>query len=349
MTEPAPVRVAVVADTSLQRYVLQQLLNKHGYRVVLNSAPQQLTTEHLQACKTDLWLYDTECSNDVAGHALEYFLTAPSAPVLFGEGFAPERNSVDYQRWERSLLKKIVQLTQYLAQQNTLNLIVARPMQKPVPLPQPSVKYQLQSDQPAKRVWLLAASLGGPQAVKEFLDVLPAGLAVGFIYAQHIDPSFESNLPQAVGRHSQWPVRLLHEHHCVREGEVVIVPVSQVLDFADNSRLLKLDALWEGLYSPSIEHMMRNLARHYGPHCGVIVFSGMGEDGCVAAEYVLQQGAQVWTQSAESCVCSSMPDSVAQAGYSLISASPQGLANELVQYMLKTSMHNNDDIKRTES
>ena len=347
MTEPAAVRVAVVADTSLQRHVLHQLLNKHGDRVVLNSDPQQLTAEHLQACTTDLWLYDTECSNDVACHALEYFLTAPNAPVLFGEGSAPERSSADYPRWERSLLKKILQLTQHLARQDALSVAATRPMAVPVQLPERSVKYQPQSDQPAKQVWLLAASMGGPQAVKEFLDVLPVGLAVGFIYAQHIDPSFESNLPQAVGRHSLWPVRLLHEHHCGRAGEVVLVPVRQGLDFADNSRLLQLDTLWEGLYSPSIEQMMRNLARHYGPHCGVIVFSGMGEDGCVAAEYVLQQGAQVWTQSAESCACSSMPDSVAQAGYSLISASPQGLANELVQYILKTSVHNNDDIKRT--
>lgn len=343
MTEQAVVRVAVVADTSLQRHVLQQLLSKHGYWVVLNSAPQQLTSEYLTACKTDLWLYDTVCTNDVACRALEYCLTEPSAPVLFGAGSAPERNSVDYPRWERRLLKKILQLTQ----QPVLSVAATNPVLVPLQLPQHFSKYQLQSDQPAKRVWLLAASMGGPQAVKEFLDVLPAGLALGFIYAQHIDANFESNLPQAVGRHSQWPVRLLHEHHCVREGEVVIVPIRQVLDFSDNSRLLELDALWEGPYSPSIEQMMRNLARHYGCHCGVIVFSGMGEDGCVAAEYVLQQGAQVWTQSAESCACSSMPDSVAQAGYSLISASPQGLAYELVQYILNTGAHNNDDIKRT--
>lgn len=350
MTDQAAVRVAVVADTTLQRHVLQQLLNKRGYQVVLNSDPKKLTTESLKSCQTDLWLYDAACSNEVDCLALEYFLTEPNAPVLFGEGAAPECSSADYPRWERSLLKKVLQLTQHPAQQDALDVAVTSATISStgvsIELPQHFVKYPIQADQPAKQVWLLAASMGGPQAVKAFLDALPMGLPVGFIYAQHIDAHFESSLPQAVGRHSQWPVRLLHEHHFVREGEVVIVPVRHVLSFAANSRLLELDTFWDEPYSPSIEQMMRNLAQHFGRNCGVIVFSGMGVDGSVAAKYVQQQGAQVWTQSADSCACSSMPDSVAQAGCSVLRASPQGLANELVQCFLNKSVQNNDDIKR---
>lgn len=351
MTEPVAVRVAVVADTSLQRYLLQQLLIKHGYQIVLNSGPQQLTSERLKACQTDLWLYDAACSNDAECPALEYFLTQPSASVLFGEGAAPERNSEDYPRWERSLLKKVLQLTRHITEQEAVSVAVSSeiisPAAAPIELPQYCVKSSAQAGQPAKQVWLLAASMGGPQAVKAFLDALPIGLPLGFIYAQHIDAHFENSLPQAVGRHSQWPVRLLGEHHFVREGEVVIVPLQHVLDFAVNSRLLALDTPWQGPYSPSIEQMMRNLAQHFGPNCGVIVFSGMGDDGSIAAEYVQQQGAQVWTQSADSCACSSMPDSVAQAGCGVLTASPQGLADELVQYFLNQSVQNNDHIKRT--
>lgn len=351
MIEQAAVRVAVVADTSLQRHLLQQFLSKRGYQVVLNSDPQQLTAERLKNCQTDLWLYDTVCSNEVECPTLEYFLTKSSAPVLFGEGAAPGLGSEDYPRWERSLLKKILQLTQHPAQRDGLSVAMPRaiisPATVPVELPQHFVKQPIQADQPAKQVWLLAASMGGPQAVKAFLDALPVGLPLGFIYAQHIDAHFESSLPQAVGRHSQWSVRLLDEHQFVREGEVVIVPIQHELSFASNSRLLTLNKPWEGAYSPSVEQIMRNLAQHYGRHCGVIVFSGMGNDGSIAAGYVQQQGAQVWTQSAESCACSSMPDSVVQAGCSVLSASPQGLAHELVQYFLNISVENNDHIKRT--
>ena len=42
MTEQAAARIAVLADTSLQRHVLQQALVANGYTVVLNSDPARL-------------------------------------------------------------------------------------------------------------------------------------------------------------------------------------------------------------------------------------------------------------------------------------------------------------------
>ncbi len=351
MIDQTAVRIAVVADTSLQRHILQQFLSKHGYQVVLNSDPQQLAVDRLHACETDLWLYDAICASETECIALEYFLSEPSAPVLFGEGAAPARNSEEFPRWERALLKKILQLTESVSVQplatDQFSDELDRAQPQVIALPQHFVKERIASDQPAQQVWLLAASLGGPQAVKAFLDVLPQGLPLGFIYAQHIDANFEGSLPQAVGRHSQWPVRLLTDYHFVRAGEVVVVPIERVLTFTESSRLHTLDSAWEGPYSPSIEQMMRNLAQHYGAHCGVIVFSGMGSDGSLAAEYMHQQGAQVWTQNAESCACSSMPDSVRELGLSRFSATPQGLAHELVQYLLNAhKQQHNDDLKR---
>ncbi|MDY0249823.1 MAG: chemotaxis protein CheB [Pseudomonas sp.] len=350
MTDLAVIRIAVVADTSLQRHILQQFLLKKGYQVVLNSAPQHLDIDALRACQTDLWLYDALCSTDQDCIALEYFLTEPSAPVLFGEGSAPERSSEDYPRWERSLLKKIMCLTPHMDVMQTVNeassIMSINSGQLPrIELPQRLAK-QACLQEPSQKVWLLAASMGGPQAVKAFLDVLPKGLPIGFIYAQHIDPSFEGHLPQAVGRHSAWPVRLFSEYPCVRQGEVVIAPVQHELSFADNGYMQVFETPWSGPYSPSIEQMMCNLAQYYGHHCGVIVFSGMGSDGSVAAEYVQQQGAQVWTQSAESCACSSMPDSVRAAGYSSLSATPEGLAQALVQHVLNQYTQYNDDVER---
>src|SRR5690554_6556245 len=116
MTSRAVIRIAVVSDTSLQRHILQQFLLKQGYQVVLNSDPQHLNLDVLQACETDLWLYGTASSNDDEDDCivLDYFLGETRAPVLFGEGSAPERSSADYPRWERSLLKKITHLTQHL-------------------------------------------------------------------------------------------------------------------------------------------------------------------------------------------------------------------------------------------
>lgn len=353
MTSSAGIRIAVVADTSLQRHILQQFLLKQGYQVVLNSDPQHLDLDVLQRCETDLWLYATVSANDDEDDCvvLDYFLDEAAAPVLFGEGSAPERSSEDYPRWERSLLKKIMHLTRHLGDVQGANKVPLVSMQqvteeRPIELPQCFANDLAGPGQPAKQVWLLAASMGGPQAIKAFLDVLPKGLPLGFIYAQHIDPHFESSLPQAVGRHSQWSVRLCSEHPCVREGEVVIAPIEHELRFSPDGRMQTLQTPWDGPYSPSIEQMMYNLAQSYGKNCGVIVFSGMGSDGSIAAEYVQQRGAPVWTQNAASCACSSMPDSVRNAGFSSLSATPHGLAQALVHHVSSQYALDNDDIER---
>src|SRR5690606_9466527 len=92
---------------------------------------------------------------------------------------------------------------------------------------------------------------------------------------------------------------------------------------------------WPEPYSPSIDQMMLNLAQQFGERCGVIAFSGMGSDGSAAAAYVLRQGGRVWTQRADSCACSSMPDTLREGGYSSFSGSPRELAQALVIHPAK--------------
>lgn len=331
MTERSSGRVAVIADTSLQRHVLQQTLQANGYQVLLNSDPQRLDGEQLSACTPDLWLVDLAQSED--SPLVDLLLEQDSAPVLFGEGQAPERSSEHYPRWERRLLGKLKRLVGDPARAigPSLEALLAQG-QRPqrLNLPDALADTALAIGEPAEQVWLLAASLGGPEAVKEFLDALPGGLPLGFVYAQHIDPSFEQRLPQAVGRHSQWPVNLAREGDRVRCGEVVVVPISQEMVFDEDGCMRILSRPWPDPYSPSIDQMMLNLAQQYPSCCGVIVFSGMGSDGSAAAAYVRRQGGLIWTQKGDSCACPSMPDSLRDGGYSSFSAPPRELAEALV-------------------
>ncbi|UVE18131.1 chemotaxis protein CheB [Pseudomonas sp. LS44] len=334
MIEKAAGRIAVLADTSLQRHVLQQALAANGYEVVLNSDPARLDEDALEACCADLWLVDLAQSEDspLVDSLLERF----AAPVLFGEGHAPERHSENYPRWERRLVGKLKRLVGDPSQAvgPSLEALLAD-AQRPnrLELPKALAETPLVAGEPARQVWLLAASLGGPVAVKAFLDALPGGLPLGFIYAQHIDASFESALPQAVGRHSQWHVNSARTGDPVRCGEVVVVPIQNELAFADDGSMQVGARGWPEPYSPSIDQMMLNLAQHYGGQCGVIVFSGMGSDGSAAAAYVRRQGGVIWTQRADSCACPSMPDSLREGGYSVLSGDPRELAEALVNHL----------------
>lgn len=334
MTEIAAARIGVIADTSLQRHVLQQALSANGYKVVLNSDPARLEEADLIAVEADLWLVDLAQTDD--SPLVNALLERDSCPVLFGEGHAPERHSEHYPRWERRLFGKLKRLVGDPSRVVGPRLeVLSADTERPARLTLPGVLAETAGSvagEPAQEVWLLAASLGGPEAVKAFLDALPAGLPVGFVYAQHIEASFESALSQAVGRHSQWSVNQSREKDSIRCGEVVVAPVSEEMRFDKRGTMLLSGLGWPEPYSPSIDQMMLNLAQSFGTRCGVIAFSGMGSDGNAAAAYVLRQGGRIWTQRADSCVCSSMPDSLREGGYSSFSGDPRELAQALVTH-----------------
>jgi chemosensory pili system protein ChpB (putative protein-glutamate methylesterase) len=337
MSEVVAARIGVIADTSLQRHVLQQALTANGYTVVLNSDPARLEEADLAAVEADLWLVDLAQTED--SPLVNALLERDTCPVLFGEGHAPERHSEHYPRWERRMFGKLKRLVGDPSRVVGPRLEVLRAeSERSTRLELPGAftsAVSVERDEPAREVWLLAASLGGPEAVKAFLDALPVGLPVGFIYAQHIEASFESALSQAVGRHSQWSVNLARPNDSIRCGEVVIAPITQEMGFDKDGAMLLNGRSWPEPYSPSIDQMMLNLAQHFGNRCGVIAFSGMGSDGNAAAAYVLRQGGKVWTQRADSCVCSSMPDSLREGGYSSVSGDPRELAQALVNHFLQ--------------
>lgn len=285
MSERATPRVAVIADTSLQRHVLQQALLGHGYEVVLNADPARVDDAALE-CAPDLWLVDLTQQDD--SPLLDSLLEQDRAPVLFGEGHAPERHTEHYPRWERRLIGKLKRLIGDPSDGvgDSLGALLDEERPPRLEIPGDLAAMPLQAGEAAREVWLLAASLGGPAAVKAFLDALPGGLPIGFLYAQHIDASFEQNLPQAVGRHSQWHVKNVRDGEALRCGEVMVVPVLHELGFHHDGRLKCSQRSWPEPYTPSIDQMMLNLAQQFGPDCGVIVFSGMGSDGSAAAAYV---------------------------------------------------------------
>ena len=82
MSERGAARIAVIADTSLQRHVLQQALRSNGYQVVLNSDPARLDEDALGACEAELWLVDLAQSDDDLP-LIDSLMANASAPVLF--------------------------------------------------------------------------------------------------------------------------------------------------------------------------------------------------------------------------------------------------------------------------
>jgi len=185
----------------------------------------------------------------------------------------------------------------------------------------------------ARRVWVLGASIGGPQAVKSFLARLPENLPVCFILAQHIGVGFVNLLAEQLSRVTPLRVSAPEDDMVLEKGHVVVAPVEKRMNFSERGVISMEKITQRSIYSPSIDDVMTVVAKHYGADANAIIFSGMGNDGTAGCHLIAQKGGMIWAQEAESCVISSMADSARNTGVVSMSGSPEELADNLVEYL----------------
>lgn len=339
--EFSKINVGVISDDNEQQHIIRSALLALGFKVCKTSAPKTLDEKWFSSSDVQLWIIDIIEQNKWDDF-IDKMIEQSPATLMFSDGHAPPTYSGKYPRWQKRLLVKIskllnlgyVDVPKRVVQarvneiQSNLNSIVGE--DDAIDIEEFLGEDSLDSKgAPAKRVWVLGASLGGPAAVKIFLDALEPDLPIAFILAQHIDEGFQALLGQVLGRHNSF--ELIKEFDRVRltNGQVLIAPADNAIAMTSTRHIIQTSDDWEGIYSPSINQVMRLVAENYGALGGAIIFSGMGDDSARCAEFMDSQGGTIWAQSEETCANSSQPDSIRQTGFVTYSGSPQQLAAKL--------------------
>lgn len=324
-------RIGVLAHTQLQQRSLRVIVEESGHQPVncpliaeLAERPdQELAT---RAEELDAWLVIIDPGDHPGGAdeqasageksllqwlEQEQWLGQRSAAVIFCDGPIPGNHDLQYQAWSRRLREKLHHLT------GAINL----------------AKSEQGS---AKQVWVLAASTGGPTAVKQFLGALPPGLGVGFVYVQHIDAGFKDTLAQVMSRAGHYPASVVEHGSVIRPNEIAIISPDYATELLANGTFVVNDRPWVAPYSPSADYIVANVAHCYGRCSGVIVFTGMGDDGATGSRLMRQKGGQVWVQTPATCTSDSMPVSTLAMGCVEFEGGPVELAARLVKEVERT-------------
>lgn len=179
-----------------------------------------------------------------------------------------------------------------------------------------------------RSVWVLGASIGGPEAIAEFLAGVPASTPNLFLLAQHMGADFLDRMVQQLARATTLPVRTVVDGDLAHHGDVVVVPLVERLQVAADGRITLSQADDAAPYNPSIDRVLRDVADRYGPAAGAIIFSGMAQDAVDGAVYLRERGGTIWAQDPASCVISSMVDGAQDAGVVSFTGTPAELAQE---------------------
>ena len=352
-------KVAVFASSQDQRQHLQSMLEKNGLNVLISEASGKQFLSALDQNSVDVLLIDLSDDEDEDLDFLDTISEKHDIPILFNDSGAEGVSlSASSDLWGKKLSEKLVEMA------NESSTPVATKPNNDVPFPQVQIKPKPVSSnpfasdlpshttkaeqQPSKtetadtsspedlNVWVLGASLGGPQAVRQFLAAIHADLPVVFILAQHIGANHVSLLAEQLDRVTAFTVLPGKTGHKLKHGEVILTPADKQLAITDDGFVALTQAPPATIYSPSIDNVMTEVARCYGKKAGTIVFSGMGDDGARGCEAIAENGGIVWAQDIASCVVSSMPDQARKTGKVSYSANPEELSQHLYEFYLNS-------------
>ena len=276
-------RLGVVANKPYIRYAISTALAQQPFDISFVDAVNGINGSSLEGM--DIWLLvaaEAGQSTDTIGK---------KSPMLILDEEIPSVANAEYLGWQQRLQKKLADITRHLPSE--------------------------QEQESIRQLWLLAASTGGPEAVVRFLQSVDRSIkGLGFLYAQHIEAQQLSILANTISRKTDWPTRIIEDGTRLLAGEVAIVSPAALTEIGRNGKAHNTDKPWPGRHKPAIDHLAADVARQYGAAAGMIVFTGMGDDGAAGSKFIARAGGQVWVQSPASCIAPSMPEAVLKNGRS---------------------------------
>lgn len=323
------IRIAITSDSISHRNYLQKSMEHNGIQVVLNESLTEKFMNRLDNVESDVVIFDIDAIEDDHLEYLDRLLDQSRIPVIINDVSAltinePKASS----EWNNKLLQKIADITGRNSwEEDFSNIKLFEGKER---------NTNNSKDELAKNVWVLGASLGGPEALKRFLSEIPFDLPVAFVIAQHLGEKFVSLLAEQLDRYTEFKVLVPKAGHVVRHHEVLVTPTDQCIAI-NLIGAVELKKIPENIkYTPSINHAVHDVAVRYKKNSGAIIFSGMCDDGVSGCDFLVKKGGQVWVQDAESCVISAMSESVAKKVPVNFSGTPEMLAKQLVSFYKNT-------------
>jgi two-component system chemotaxis response regulator CheB len=163
----------------------------------------------------------------------------------------------------------------------------------------------------------IAASTGGPSALRDVLAHLPAEPAVPVVIVQHMTKGFTVGLARWLDQGVPPQVRLATDGARATPG-VWIAPDGAHLR-VDGSLTLRLDPRDDGSpHRPGADVLFASLAQSLGADVAVAVLTGMGDDGARGVAAVVAAGGLAIAQDADTSAVAGMPRAAVAAGARIV-------------------------------
>jgi two-component system, chemotaxis family, protein-glutamate methylesterase/glutaminase len=170
----------------------------------------------------------------------------------------------------------------------------------------------------APRCLLIGASTGGPRAVTQVVAGLGLALQrVPVLIVQHMPPIFTAVFAEQLRAQSGVMAREPQHGEKLVPGQIYVAPGGRHMGLArgEAQPTIRLD---DGppvnFCRPAVDVLFHDAAAVFGPSALAVVLTGMGSDGTLGAQALVEGGAHMIVQDEATSTVWGMPGSIAKAG-----------------------------------
>jgi len=180
-------------------------------------------------------------------------------------------------------------------------------------LPPPSGKAMVRT---TERVVVVGASTGGTEALREFLEALPAD-SPGIVVVQHMPEHFTASFAKRLDGLCSMDVKEAVDGDSVLRGRVLIAPGNRHTLLRRSGARYQVEVIAGELvnrHRPSVDVLFRSAATYAGANAIGVIMTGMGDDGAHGMLEMHAAGAFTLAQDEASCVVFGMPAEAIKLG-----------------------------------
>lgn len=332
------IRVLIVDDSAIVRQSMESLLNSDkNIQVIGTAADPYYAAEKIKKELPDVITLDVEMPRMDGITFLQKIMSQHPIPVvicssLSGRGSETALKAIEYGAVEiihkpkvgtKEFFKEsritICDIIKAAAQVNVKRVTkiepkkISKKLTADAMLPKATSRAMIQS---TEKVIVVGASTGGTEALKTFLEVLPAN-APGIVIVQHMPENFTKAFANRLNSICHMTVREAKDNDSVLRGFALIAPGNKhVLLKRSGARYYVevKDGPLVSRHRPSVDVLFRSASRYAGKNaCGVIM-TGMGDDGAKGMLEMKEAGAHTIAQDELSCVVFGMPKEAINLG-----------------------------------
>jgi two-component system chemotaxis response regulator CheB len=167
-------------------------------------------------------------------------------------------------------------------------------------------------------VFAIGCSTGGPQALITLLKELTPLPHIPTFITQHMPPTFTKIFAEQISTQTGWKCVEAEHGMLVENGKTYLAAGDYHLLLekqGTSTRIVLSQDPPENFCRPAVDPMMRSLITIYGARSMVtLILTGMGQDGLLGCQQVVQGGGVTLAQDEKSSVVWGMPGAVAKAG-----------------------------------